>query len=194
MTMNDFMFAAPISYIDLKLDTTEMLSFAYDLKKNDNGNILSNVGGWQSKPVDLTNSTLLPLCSELLKYAENYRQLIGFKKDLQITLHSGWFNINGFKDYNSIHDHPTSDISGVYYLQSYKDSGGITFYHPSTTIDSSWLNYKAETYTNINSQEITYQPVINRLFLFPSWLKHSVQPNMENNMDRISFSFNIKIT
>ena len=193
ITMNDFIFAVPISYTDLKLNTSELVSFAYDLKTKDVGNIKTNVGGWQSKPIDLKHLTLQPLCIEILKFVEDYRRLISFKKDLQITLENGWFNINGFKDYNTEHDHPKNDISGVYYLQSWKDSGGIVFYNPSDTIDWSWSNYKTEIYTNINSKEYTYQPIVNRLFLFPSWLKHSVQPNMEKNIDRISFSFNIKI-
>ena len=188
------MFAAPISYIDLKLDTTEMLSFAYDLKTKDAGRVLSNTGGWQSNNVDLTDLTLQPLCIEILKFAKDYCDLVNFKKNLQILLTNGWFNINGYKDYNITHDHPGCVISGVYYLQSNKDSGGITFYNPSNIIDWSWPDHIKEKYSTINSNTYNHSSIINRLILFPSWLKHSVQPNMDKQMERISFSFNISIT
>lgn len=191
--MNDFIFAAPISYTDLKLNTKKLTSFAYDLKTKDKGRVLSNNGGWQSNDVDLTNTTLKPLFKEISKNVEDYRQLIGFKKNLQIFLSNGWFNINGYKDFNNMHYHPDCEISGVYYLQSSKDSGGITFYHPSDVLDLFWKDNKKETFTSINSKLYIYKPIVNRLFLFPSWLKHSVFPNMDKKLNRISFSFNIKI-
>ena len=64
--MNDFIFAAPISYTDLKLSTKKLKSFAYDLKAKDKGRVLSNNGGWQSNDIDLTNTILKPLFKEIL--------------------------------------------------------------------------------------------------------------------------------
>jgi len=192
--MNDLIFTVPVSHKDLNLNTTELVSFAYDLKTKDAGRVLSNTGGWQSNNVDLTDLTLQPLCIEILKFAKDYCDLVNFKKNLQILLTNGWFNINGYKDYNITHDHPGCVISGVYYLQSNKDSGGITFYNPSNIIDWSWPDHIKEKYSTINSNTYNHSSIINRLILFPSWLKHSVQPNMDKQMERISFSFNISIT
>jgi uncharacterized protein (TIGR02466 family) len=191
--MNDFIFATPISYNDLKLNTKKLTSFAYDLKTKDKGRVLSNNGGWQSNDVDLTNTTLKPLFKEISKNVEDYIHLIGFKKNLQMLLCNGWFNINDYKDSNNMHYHPDCEISGVYYLQSSKDSGEIVFYHPSDVLDLFWKDSKKEIFTPINSKSYIYEPMVNRLFLFPSWLKHSVMPNMDKKLNRISFSFNIVI-
>jgi uncharacterized protein (TIGR02466 family) len=192
--MNDLLFTVPVSHKHLNLNTTELVSFAYDLKTKDTGRVLSNLGGWQSNNVDLTDLTLQPLCIEILKFAKDYCHLVSFKKNLQILLINGWFNINGYRDYNKTHDHPGCVISGVYYLQSSKDSGGITFYNPSNIMDWSWPDYIKEKYSTINSNTYSYSSIINTLILFPSWLKHSVQPNMDKQMERISFSFNISVT
>lgn len=192
--MNDLIFTVPVLHKDLNLNTTELVSFAYDLKTKNTGRVLSNTGGWQSNDVDLTDLTLQPLCIEILKFAKDYCDLASFKKNLQILLTNGWFNINGYKDYNITHDHPGCVISGVYYLQSNKDSGGITFYNPSNIMDWSWPDHIKEKYSTINSNTYNHPSIINRLILFPSWLKHSVQPNMDKKMERISFSFNISIT
>ena len=42
----------------------------------------------------------------------------------------------------------------------------------------------------MNSYSFSFKPAVNRLVLFPSWLEHSVEPNLNPDKKRISFSFN----
>ena len=41
----------------------------------------------------------------------------------------GWTNINGSGDFNLKHNHPRSDLSGVFWIKTPKDSGSIVFIH-----------------------------------------------------------------
>ena len=45
--------------------------------------------------------------------------------------------------------------------------------------------------SRINSIEWFLPSIENGLYLFPSWLKHYVKPNMNKKEERISISFNL---
>ena len=89
-----------------------------------------------------------------------------------------WGNISSFTHSNQIHNHITSltfsdqQLSGVVYLKVPKNSGKILFYNPF----------------NVNIQ-YCFTPKENEIFLFPSVLYHSVEPNLSQE-DRISIAFN----
>ena len=46
-------------------------------------------------------------------------------------------------------------------------------------------------YNNYNSGTWWLPSEENNLYLFPSWLKHRVEPNLNKNENRISISFNL---
>jgi hypothetical protein len=56
-----------------------------------------------------------------------------------------------------------------------------------------WLDKYKEQLTEQNSLVYGMPAIQNRLYMFPSWLRHSVKPNLNKNEDRISFSFNIGV-
>ena len=75
----------------------------------------------------------------------------------------------------------------MYYVDATPEQGNIQFerndnaeYHIPTKVAK-------ETY--YTSTRATYAGKTNALYIFPSWLKHSVQGN-KSNTDRISISFN----
>ena len=47
-----------------------------------------------------------------------------------------------------------------------------------------------KNFNSYNSHCWEFIPEENVIYLFPAWLKHSVQPNLNKNEERISFSFN----
>ena len=49
-----------------------------------------------------------------------------------------------------------------------------------------------ENYNYFNSSTYKLNPIEKNLYLFPSWLKHYVEPN-QLKKDRISISFNVII-
>ena len=79
-----------------------------------------------------------------------------------------WYNINGRGCYNLMHDHNTEEgCSGVFYIDVPDKNMGNLYFE--------------------NGKE--YEPIPNRLILFPADLKHGVKPN-QSNQPRFSMSFN----
>jgi uncharacterized protein (TIGR02466 family) len=99
-----------------------------------------------------------------------------------------WININNYKDFNILHSHSNSTISGVYYVKTNEKSGSICFQHPGEPI---FGEYKVDEYNKINSNIYCLPSLQNTLYLFPSTLKHFVRPN-QSNEDRISIAFNLE--
>jgi uncharacterized protein (TIGR02466 family) len=60
------------------------------------------------------------------------------------------------------------------------------------SIDYLW-EYCIKEHTQQNSSRWNIAVEESDLILFPSWLKHGVDPNLNKEEDRISISFNIKI-
>lgn len=185
-------FSVPIYTVDLDLDLDRLRQFCKYIKKNDNkGRIISNYGGYQSNELPLNTEVL----SELLNEAHNHTNFFANKfinESVQIVGNM-WFNLNGYKDLNMPHNHPDSHVSGVFYIDTPPDSGKILFQHPNIEV----LSYYEEG-ANIknrnayNSQIWEFKPKPNRMFLFPSWVVHSVEQNLNKTKERLSFAFNTK--
>jgi uncharacterized protein (TIGR02466 family) len=90
-----------------------------------------------------------------------------------------------------VHVHPGANISGVYYvaapagaLEGGTDDGKISFYDPRPRANMNQLSY-----------QITRQrqaPVPGDMFVFPSWLEHSVTA-FQGPGERICIAFNAKL-
>ena len=109
-------------------------------------------------------------------------------------------NTNSYKDSNRVHNHPGSAISGVYYVKAPSSAGEIVFPHPA--VDELGFYYNSfqalpgdvnasEEYNQYNTSTVKAPAIENTLYLFPSWLKHYVESNMNKTEERISISFNI---
>ena len=89
------------------------------------------------------------------------------------------------------HSHPCSVFSGSFYVKVPKDSGSIVFRHPiSNLMDSYWIN-DTVNFTEFTSCTWKFTPNENDLLIFPSWLEHYVEPNMNKKEERISIAFNL---
>ena len=111
------------------------------------------------------------------------------------TIH-GWANVNRFGDYHGQHNHPRSYLSGTYYVQvPNQTSGGpyradvtpnsLSFHDPRSMANMTAI--KGDP--NINP-EYRIEPRAGLIALWPSFLNHSVHPNLSEDV-RISISFNI---
>jgi uncharacterized protein (TIGR02466 family) len=111
--------------------------------------------------------------------------------DLQkfsLELKSCWAIVNGKLASNSVHNHPNSILSGVYYLQAPENSGVISFSDPRSA--AQMLVPPMTEFSPWTLPKISYKPQAGTMLLFPSWLLHSVEMNMSKEL-RISLSFNI---
>jgi len=185
-------FSVPIYTVDLDLDLDKLRQFCKYIKKNDNkGRIISNYGGYQSNELPLNTEVL----SELLNEVHNHTNFFASKfinESVQIVGNM-WFNVNGYKDLNMPHNHPDSHVSGVVYVDTPTNCGKLLFQHPNMETLSYYEEGANITNKNAyNSQIWEFQPKENRMFLFPSWVIHSVNQNLNKTKERLSFAFNTK--
>ncbi len=163
----------------------DLKQYAYDLKKNSQTRVLSNYGGFQSPDIKAGESQaldrLMQTISEEVDFCGNQ---VGLKP---LELYNVWININPPGAYNELHNHVGSVLSGVYYIDADPSQGNIQFersdnadYHIPTEV---------ATHTYFTSTRASYASKTNALYVFPSWLKHSVQGNTSRR-DRLSISFN----
>jgi uncharacterized protein (TIGR02466 family) len=100
-----------------------------------------------------------------------------------VRLISSWINVCPNGGYQHFHNHPQSDVSGVYYYQTTGKDGLTVFRSDSSSLRNTyWLEYR----------DVKYQPKEGMLVLFPSFLEHKVTVN-ETNSERISVAFNIRL-
>ena len=186
-------FSVPIYKIKLDLNVKELQAFCQrkSIDEYESGRVVSNRGGYHSNDLSLDDVTLQPLIEEIKTHSSQFAK--GFINNNEQVLANMWINISLYKDTNRSHNHPFSDISGVYYVKTPDDCGNIVFEHPALDV----LNYYSpETskefneYNEYNSPTWWKPAVENHLYLFPGWLKHRVEPNGNKTEERISISFN----
>lgn len=167
------------------VDNDALKDYAYERQKIDQGRIISNYFGWQSSDLKQGESNEVDKLINYLNTEVNECACQVGMKELEI--HNIWMNINYPGGYNHLHHHVGSVLSGVYYVNAEPQQGNIQFersdnaeYHIPTNV--------AQT-TYYTSTRATYAAKTGALYVFPGWLKHSVQGN-RSNADRISVSFN----
>ena len=168
----------------------ELIDYAYKLRVKDPvGNVISNEGGWQSKEFSISNENDI-LHNLLINCVTKFPPI---KKDVRLFLNA-WVNINKPGHYNIKHDHPTSDLSGVLWIKTPKNSGNIEFESPFQFQAYTELHaYSNDFKFNNNIFHCYYfEPTEGRILIFPSHLKHHVKKNLSDE-ERISVSFNIRL-
>ena len=194
------LFATPLYSADLNLNLTNLEHFCKKhQQKNKEGEDKSNNGGYQSNFILPHKGSLDPLIKQIETNANIFAQQFLNKKITQ-KITSIWMNTNSYKDSNRVHNHPGSAISGVYYVKAPSSAGNIVFQHPSMNELGFYYNSfqslpgdvnEPEEYNQYNTSLVKAPAIENTLYLFPSWLKHYVESNMNKTEERISISFNI---
>tara|TARA_R100000231_G_C5317625_1_gene162414 strand:+ start:865 stop:1452 length:588 start_codon:yes stop_codon:yes gene_type:complete len=154
--------------------------------QSNSGVTISNEGGYQTNSVyDKT------ICDTIFKKAVDLLLKNYNFKTANFELGNLWINHNKKEDFNSIHTHPCSHFSGVYYLQVQNDGGQLVFYRGDTSVHMAGINAFLD---NADTRGNYYvQPLSNQIIIFPAHLLHMVHPH-KNNKARVSVSFNILLT
>jgi uncharacterized protein (TIGR02466 family) len=191
-------FSNPVIQVQLDFDLEKLTEFILQMQNKDKKGVkFSNEGGWQSNNIlEETHEEFDKLKKEITQYLQIYQQEIfrgmQFKTNVKQNIANMWVNINEKFHYNEWHIHPGSTIAGAYYIKHDGDkSGDILFKHPldSYVTFAHWPPELVETYNEVSSDLINVKPKPNMLLIFPSWIKHMVEPHL-NNDPRISISFN----
>ncbi len=188
-------FSTPIwiSTINNYKETNEdIYLYIKNLQKEDQvGLSKSNVKGWHSQDFDLNNQSVkkfINIISPKINEVLNDMDWDIKKQTVKITNMWAIINIGGAS--NSRHHHGNNDISAAYYVRAPKKCGEIVFYDPRP---APVFSHPKSNKTNVlNAMVNSVNPVEGGLILFPSYLDHSVNPNLSNE-ERIVISFNIKL-
>lgn len=168
-----------------KIDNDEVKRWAYEKRKHDQGRAISNYGGWQSNDIQLGECSAI---DKLIKYLNKEINECAIQVGLpSLQLYNIWININTPGSYNQLHNHIDSVLSGSYYVDAVPEQGNIQFDRNDNAEYHIPVNVAKETY--YTSTRATYAAKTGALYVFPGWLKHSVQGNYTET-DRISIAFN----
>ena len=153
------------------------------------GRRVSNRGGWQSSLTNIRNCKSETLNDIIVSSVSKLPILKGVAAAV-----SGWKNINGPGDFNVIHSHPKSHLSGVLWIKTPKNCGNIVFESPEIFNRYQELDsYSDESRLNSNNYMTYYfTPKEGNILIFSSDLRHEVKEN-KSNEDIISYSFNITL-
>ena len=184
------LFAIPISttQLDYPVDIIETLC-QQERRKNSKGVIKSNLGGWQSDNIIYPDSPFFFL-QDIEKICQGVAKDV-LKINKSVFLNNAWININQKDNLNQVHTHPNNILSGVYYVKTPEKCGNIIFRHPSfDMMERDWEDIVSDSDHNVYNSDTWWLPAkANTLYIFPSWIKRLVGPNMRDE-ERISMSFN----
>lgn len=153
--------------------------------KNNKGQNISNVGGWQSQSYTTgISSEINKLIYEIILNLATIFNNYNIKRTPKLINY--WFNINFPHSYNISHNHTLSFFSVVYYVYAPKNSGDLILERTDDSVF--YMQYFTEM-NEYSAQAIIIDPSESKLIIFPSWLKHSVGQNKSND-NRVSLAFN----
>ena len=204
-------FPTYVGFQEMQLDLDDLRKSCYEMRNKDvKGRTLSNSGGaWQSKDMNMSSPDaryFKNLIKAINIELNNFGKEFGLQE--QICVANFWININPKGGHNKAHVHCSSLFSGVFYIDTPKDSGSLEILNPNRLM--------VETYKVIH-QNIRFIPEIkasengrylppktlypgslnvnckpNLLVIFPAWIEHLVNTN-NSDSDRISISFNSQL-
>jgi len=108
-----------------------------------------------------------------------------YKNNFKIT--TSWVTKTLPSQTSNYHNHRNSMFSGVLYIQTDENSGGINF---SKFNNDSNILLDAEEYNLYNSNDYTIAPENGTLIFFPSEIYHKILKN-NSNIIRYSIAFNL---
>jgi uncharacterized protein (TIGR02466 family) len=172
---------------DVELDNKLFEKEIIEWSKKDEGVKKTNVNGWHSQTNMFEIPVFKPLVDELFKMQHEVYKSEWL--DRGPKLGNMWANINYSGGYNKPHIHPNSLFSGVYYIKTPPNCGKIVFNDPRPGVQCNMPTRQRGKPPPHLWREVSIDPKVGRIIMFPSWLWHSVEPNQSNDM-RISVSFN----
>jgi len=192
------MFSSPVLTYELKgcdALNTQLVRDIQRYRANSLGITRSNRNAWHSDSDvfqrEEESFRLFGACVTKIIQAATKQVSPRLDMDRYRLLMSGWVNINGRGGFNIPHDHPKEMWSGCYYVKIPQNrsgmSGDIEFLDPRTSVQAWAVPGSFHFQTRVRKS-----PQAGLLLLFPSYLRHWVYPNEEEE-ERISIAFNARL-
>lgn len=150
-------------------------------------------GGFTSYGSVSNMQTLSPTFARLESWLNKHvaRYVVDLELDVdpkQLTMTDCWVNIMPKHVVHGLHLHPTSTISGTYYVQTPKRASALKFEDPRLDRFMAAPSRKADCRPE-NRPWYSVPAAAGNVVLFESWLRHEVPVN-QSVTPRISISFN----
>jgi uncharacterized protein (TIGR02466 family) len=192
MSRNDW-FPTPIWHFSIdhhpKLNPALLKEIEIEQFRDQKGETVSNILGWHSTNNLHKRDSFNDFNQIILANTTEIANFMGWDlQQISLNITTCWAIVNGKMASNSVHSHPNSILSGVYYLQAPENSGSIYFSDPRPS--SRVLVPPVAEFNIWNFPKVSYKPYVGTMLIFPSWLWHGVEMNMSEEV-RISLSFNI---
>lgn len=179
------------TYPDFDEHKDKLIAGVLERERTETGTLRSNQGGYQTQP-NLGNDELFrPLLTFIAQSCDDILASYNIRYD-SIQLEAAWANINrGQGSHNQMHIHD-GILSGVFYLQAPEGSGKLNLVNPGMTV--LWQGHLQSQQHNEHTAEAAHIiPKAGELFLWPSYVPHSVDCNADADCERISISFNVNV-
>lgn len=194
-------YATPISnylWPDVDELNQNLRELILQYESNNPGITRSNVGGWHSdlEFLQTDKTSFRELHANIKNYVIALFRAVSANDNTQLGSNfkiESWANVLRYDQYNSLHSHPNSFWSGVYYVTGNKEpEAGHPFSGKLELIDprpGASLSYADQT--NMHGRYL-FNPVPGQMIVFPGWLQHQVHPYFGAD-ERISIAFNTLI-
>ena len=160
-------------------------------KKDPEGVIKSNFKGWHSKNFDMKDEEPQNFIEKIKTNINTAINDMGWDLQTQeVKISNMWAIINTKGSLNQKHHHSNSDLSAAYYVSAEENCGDIIFYDPRPA--KVYKHPIAKEANILNATINSISPEQGMLILFPSYLEHSVNPNLSDHK-RIVISFNLSL-
>jgi uncharacterized protein (TIGR02466 family) len=112
-------------------------------------------------------------------------------QEAEFAVTGAWLNLSASGLRHHEHTHPNNWLSLVYYVQVPAGGDSIRFYDPRP--QAHVLMPRTKRPSPLTASSITLGVAPGRLMAFPSWLRHSVDPNAGEG-ERVSVAINVMFT
>ena len=169
-----------------------MLNYITNLQKKDPEGVLkSNFKGWHSKNFDMKDEEPKNFIEEIkININTAINDMDWNLQTQEVKISNMWAIINKKGSLNQKHLHSNNDLSAAYYVTAEENCGDIIFYDPRPATIYKHPIAKKPNILNATINSISPEPGM--LVLFPSYLEHSVDPNL-SEQKRIVISFNLSL-
>jgi len=189
-----------IDIADASILNDNLFKAIQDIQNNDQlGVTKSNyreLGGWHSKENLHKRPEFEPIVQHVNASSKQIACDLGYHRDYELRIGTMWAIINPPGAVNLSHVHPGCLWSGVYYVKAPTNCGKISFTDPRTA------NVMNKPVFELDCKppkrcwtKVSFTPTQGRMLIFPSWLYHSVAPNLASSSDgggeRVIISFNL---
>lgn len=181
----DFLFPSLVTYTDNTINNNDVTFSKQLLKKYSNRPFYSSCQSTvQNFGQVFELEEFFNIKQNVIQSLSGFCDILNIKKE-NLKFISSWLNYYSKGEYQDLHTHSDSMISGIVYIKGTGEKD-LVFQAP-------WHFYqpRAPEYTKNdlnNSRNIQYESVTGRCYLFMSHMMHRTLPAKE---ERISLSFNI---